>query len=283
MKEQKKMDIFYIVTNDGKDPDYIVTSHVKELLEAEGKACVLCRKDEDKRIIKESVPDKLDCAIVIGGDGSLIEAARVLHRRNVPVLGINMGTLGYLTEVELGGIEEAVKKLVAGDYAQESRMMLEGCFENGEKDVALNDIVVTRKGVLRVIHFRLYVNGELLNSYEADGIIISTPTGSTAYNLSAGGPIVEPTAELIVITPICSHALNTSSIVLSADDEIVIEIGKGRGGGTEEVFTTFDGADVVSLKTGDRVTVRRAETATKLVRLSRMSFLEILRRKMKGN
>lgn len=185
--------------------------------------------------------------------------------------------------MELGGIEEAVQQLVSGNYAQESRMMLEGCFENGGEDVALNDIVVTRKGVLRVIHFRLYVNGELLNSYEADGIIISTPTGSTAYNLSAGGPIVEPTAALIVITPICSHALNTSSIVLSADDEIVIEIGKGRGGGTEEVFTTFDGADVVSLKTGDRVTVRKAEAATKLIRLSRMSFLEILRRKMKGN
>lgn len=277
------MDTFYIVTNDGKDPDYIVTNHVKELLEAEGKSCILCRKDADKRIIKGSVPDRLDCAIVIGGDGSLIEVARVLHKRDVPILGINMGTLGYLTEVELGGIEEAVQQLVSGNYAQESRMMLEGFFENGGKDVALNDIVVTRKGVLRVIHFRLYVNGELLNSYEADGIIISTPTGSTAYNLSAGGPIVEPTAALIVITPICSHALNTSSIVLSADDEIVIEIGKGRGGGTEEVFTTFDGADVVSLKTGDRVTVRKAEAATKLIRLSRMSFLEILRRKMKGN
>lgn len=277
------MDTFYIVTNDGKDPDYIVTNHVKELLEAEGKSCILCRKDADKRIIKSSVPDKLDCAIVIGGDGSLIEVARALHKRDVPILGVNMGTLGYLTEVELGGIEEAVQQLVSGNYAQESRMMLEGCFENGGEDVALNDIVVTRKGVLRVIHFRLYVNGELLNSYEADGIIISTPTGSTAYNLSAGGPIVEPTAALIVITPICSHALNTSSIVLSADDEIVIEIGKGRGGGTEEVFTTFDGADVVSLKTGDRVTVRKAEAATKLIRLSRMSFLEILRRKMKGN
>ncbi len=277
------MDTFYIVTNDGKDPDYIVTNHVKELLEAEGKSCILCRKDADKRIIKGSVPDRLDCAIVIGGDGSLIEVARVLHKRDVPILGINMGTLGYLTEVELGGIEEAVQQLVSGNYAQESRMMLEGCFENGGEDVALNDIVVTRKGVLRVIHFRLYVNGELLNSYEADGIIISTPTGSTAYNLSAGGPIVEPTAALIVITPICSPALNTSSIVLSADDEIVIEIGKGRGGGTEEVFTTFDGADVVSLKTGDRVTVRKAEAATKLIRLSRMSFLEILRRKMKGN
>ena len=133
----------------------------------------------------------------------------------------------------------------------EDRMMLEGIFEDGSKDVSLNDIVISRKGELRVIHFQLYVNGELLKSYEADGIIISTPTGSTAYNLSAGGPIVEPTASLIVITPICSHALNTSSIVLSSDDEIGIEIGMGRHESKEEVFTTFEGADTVVLTTGD--------------------------------
>lgn len=279
----EQMDRFYIVTNDGKDPDYIVTDHVKELLEAAGKTCMLCQKDEAKRIIKSTVPSGIDCAVVIGGDGSLIEVARVLHKRDIPILGINMGTLGYLTEVELGSIEEALGRMIAGEYTLESRMMLEACFENGERDVALNDIVVTRKGVLRVIHFRLYVNGELLNSYEADGIIISTPTGSTAYNLSAGGPIVEPTAAMIVITPICSHSLNTSSIVLSAEDEIVVEIGKGRGGSTEEVFTTFDGADVVPLKTGDRVTIKKSEAATKLIKLSKISFLEILRRKMKGN
>ena len=165
----------------------------------------------------------------------------------------------------------------------EDRMMLEGIFEDGSKDVSLNDIVISRKGELRVIHFQLYVNGEMLNSYEADGIIISTPTGSTAYNLSAGGPIVEPTASLIVITPICSHALNTSSIVLSSDDEIGIEIGMGRHESKEEVFTTFDGADTVVLTTGDKVTVRRSEASTKIMKLSKVSFLETLRRKMKGN
>ena len=221
--------------------------------------------------------------IVIGGDGSLIEAARVFYAREVPILGINMGTLGYLTEVEVKDIDGGLRQLIKGDYALESRMMIEGIFADGERDVALNDIVVSRKGVLRVLHFKLYVNGELLNSYEADGIIISTPTGSTAYNLSAGGPIVEPTASLIVITPICSHALNTSSIVLSAEDEIVIEIGRGRNGTVEEVFTTFDGADMVSLKTGERVVIRRSRADTKIVKLSKIGFLEILRRKMKGN
>ena len=191
--------------------------------------------------------------------------------------------MGYLTEVEVSHIEEAVSQIIAGDYSTENRMMLEGTFLDGSKDISLNDIIVSRKGSLRVIHFDLYVEGELLNSYKADGVIISTPTGSTAYNLSAGGPIVQPTASMIVITPICSHALNTSSIVLSADDEIEIRIGEGRNGTTEEVLVAFDGADMVTLFTGDTVKIRKSEAVTKIMKLSKVSFLEILRRKMKGN
>ena len=260
-----------------------MTSEVKELLEAAGKVCILCRKDENKKIIKSSVPNEVDCAIVIGGDGSLIEVARLFWEKEIPILGVNMGTLGYLTEVEVGGIDAAVRQLAAGDYVLERRMMLKGIFEDGRSDVSLNDIVVSRKGELHIIHFRLYVNGELLNDYEADGVVLSTPTGSTAYNLSAGGPIVEPTASLIVITPICSHALNTRSIVLSSDDEIVIEIGPGRNGSREEVYVAFDGADAVSLKTGDKVTVRKSSASTTMIKLSKVSFLETLRGKMKGN
>ncbi len=277
------MDRFLIVTNDGKDTDYKVTNKIKQLLEDAGKSCVLCEKDANKRIIKKSIPDDIDAVIVIGGDGSLIEAARALQKHDTPILGINMGTLGYLTEVEISDIEEAVKKIIAEDYILEKRMMLEGIFDNGHKDICLNDIIASRKGALRVIHFDLFVNGELLNSYKADGVIISTPTGSTAYNLSAGGPIVEPTASMIVITPICSHALNTSSIVLSAEDEIVIRIGEGRNGTIEEVLVAFDGADTVTLYTGDTVTIRKSDAETKIMKLSKVSFLEIMRRKMKGN
>ncbi|MDE6829039.1 MAG: NAD(+)/NADH kinase, partial [Lachnospiraceae bacterium] len=167
-------------------------------------------------------------------------------------------------------------------FVLEKRMMLKGFFRDGKADVSLNDIVVSRKGELHIIHFRLYVNGELLNDYEADGVVLSTPTGSTAYNLSAGGPIVEPTASLIVVTPICSHALNSRSIVLSSEDEIEIEIGLGRNGSREEVYVTFDGADTVTLRTGDRVTVKKSEASTIFMKLSKVSFLETLRRKMKG-
>ena len=277
------MERFYIVTNDGKDADGRVTAKVRQLLTDAGKTCVLCEKDGDKKIIREKIPEKIDCAVVIGGDGSLIEVARFLHGRNIPVLGINMGTLGYLTEVEVNHIEDAFAQILEGDYTLEDRMMLEGTLQDGRKDISLNDIVVSRKTEIRLIHFRIYVNGELLNTYEADGVIISTPTGSTAYNLSAGGPIVEPTASMIVITPICPHALNTSSIVLSAEDEIVIEIAEGRHDAVEEAMVAFDGADTLPLVTGDRVTIRRAGASTRLMRLSRISFLEMLRRKMKGN
>ena len=277
------MERFLIVTNDGKDTEQTVTRQVVKLLEEAGKACILCQKDENKKIIESSVPKEVDCAVVIGGDGSLIEVARLFWEKEIPILGVNMGTLGYLTEVEVGGIDAAVRQLAAGDYVLERRMMLKGIFEDGRSDVSLNDIVVSRKGELHIIHFRLYVNGELLNDYEADGVVLSTPTGSTAYNLSAGGPIVEPTASLIVITPICSHALNTRSIVLSSDDEIVIEIGPGRNGSREEVYVAVDGADAVSLKTGDKVTVRKSSASTTMIKLSKVSFLETLRGKMKGN
>ena len=282
---------FWIVTNDGKDTNHAVTEKVKELLEIAGRSCILCEKDAEKNIIRERIPDMIDCAIVIGGDGSLIEVARTLWKRDVPILGINMGTLGYLTEVEVSNLAEDITQMLKGDYLYEERMMLEGMFPNGKKDVALNDIVVSRKGDdLRIIYFKLFVNGELLNSYEADGIIISTPTGSvatptgsTGYSMSAGGPIVEPTASLTVITPICSHALNTRSIVLSSDDEIVIEIGEGRRGNIEKVLVTFDGATSVPLETGDRLTICKAKESTKIMKINKISFLEILRRKMKGN
>lgn len=177
----------------------------------------------------------------------------------------------------------ALDSLIEDKYTVEERMLLKGILPNGREDVALNDIIVTRYGSLRLIAFRVYVNGELLNTYQADGIILSTPTGSTAYNLSAGGPIVEPTASLIVLTPICSHALNTSSIILSVEDEIVIEIGSRRENEVEEAVVAFDGTDILKMRTGERIRVKKADETMKLMKINQVSFLETLRRKMKGN
>mgnify|MGYP002797423246 CR=1 FL=1 len=277
------MDCFYIITNRLKDRDFAVTNEIRRYIEKHGKKCILSEKDEEGHILPGTVPEEADCALVLGGDGTLIRAVRDLGDSNLPLLGINLGTLGFLTDVELKDFREALDRLFTGTPDIEERMMIEGVAGDGIRDLAVNDIVIAREGKIRIVQFNLYVNGVLLNTYLADGVIISTPTGSTGYNLSAGGPIVEPTARLFVVTPICSHALNTSSVVLSADDVIEIEICEGRYGKQEKVSLCFDGAEQMTLVTGERVSIRRAEKTARLVKLSRESFMKTMRKKMKGN
>lgn len=276
------MDKFYIVTNHTKDADQRITSKIREYLEIKGKQCVFPVMDGEY-IVADSVPEDIDCAIVIGGDGTLIRASGVLVFDGIPILGVNLGTLGYLTEVEVQNIEPAIDQLISGDYFIEDRMMLYGKVRGEKREIALNDIVVSRNSGLRILSFHLYVNGEFLNTYQADGIIISTPTGSTAYNLSAGGPIIEPTASMILVTPICSHALTKGSIVFSADDEVVIELGSRRENMREEAVISFDGSELTTFATGDRIVIKKARETTRLVKLKKTSFLETLREKMKGN
>ena len=277
------MDIFYIITNRLKDTDYSITNEIRDYIMSCGKKCFVSEKDGEGHIIPGTVPEEAECGLVLGGDGTLIRAVRDLRERNLPLLGINLGTLGYLADVELKDYREAVDRLVSGTPDIEERMMLEGSFRNSRKDIAMNDIVLAREGKVRIVSFNIYVNGTLLNTYHADGVILSTPTGSTGYNLSAGGPVVEPTAELIVITPICSHALNTSSVVLSADDVIEVEICEGRYGRQEQVSLCFDGAEQTTLVTGERVCIRKPGQTARLIKLSRESFLKTMRKKMKGN
>ncbi len=282
------MEKFYIITNYTKDGDNRITRQIKACIESYGKTCILCEKNEKEEIIVETIPEDIDCALVIGGDGTFIQASRLLFGHDVPMLGINMGTLGYLTEVEVQNVEEAIAQLMRGEYSIERRMMLYGSvFSQGTdkiSDVALNDIVLNRDGLMKIVHFDLYVNGQLLNSYQADGLIVSTPTGSTAYNLSAGGPIVEPTASLMVITPICSHALlNSRSIVFSDEDEITIQISSRKDGQIDQAAITFDGDDFIPLQTGDKVVIKKAWETAQIIKLSKISFLETLREKMKGH
>lgn len=277
------MDCFYIITNKLKDKDYSITNEIRTYIEENGKRCILSQKDEEGHIIPGTVPENADCALVLGGDGTMIRAIRDMGGSVLPLLGINLGTLGYLADVELKDFHSALNRLFVDMPDIEERMMLEGVTGKGKRNIAVNDIVLTREGNIRIVQFNVYVNGTLLNTYMADGVIISTPTGSTGYNLSAGGPVVEPTAQMIVITPICSHALNTSSVVLSAGDVIEVEICEGRYGRQEEVSLCFDGAEQMTLVTGDRVCIRRAEETARLVKLSRESFMKTMRRKMKGN
>ena len=277
------MDCFYIITNKLKDKDYAITNEIRQYIEDHGKTCFLSEKDGEGHIIPGTVPEEAQCGLVLGGDGTLIRAVRDLGEHSLPLLGINLGTLGYLADVELKDFRGALDRLFGGQPDIEARMMLEGAFRNSRKDIAMNDIVLAREGKVRIVSFNIYVNGALLNTYQADGVILSTPTGSTGYNLSAGGPVVEPTAQMIVITPICSHALNTSSVVLSADDIIEVEVCEGRYGRQEQVSLCFDGAEQTTLVTGERVCIRRAAQTAKLIKLSRESFMKTMRKKMKGN
>lgn len=277
------MDCFYIITNKLKDKDYAITNEIRQYIEDHGKTCFLSEKDGEGHIIPGTVPEEAQCGLVLGGDGTLIRAVRDLGEHSLPLLGINLGTLGYLADVELKDFRGALDRLFGGQPDIEERMMLEGAFRNSRKDIAMNDIVLAREGKVRIVSFNIYVNGALLNTYQADGVILSTPTGSTGYNLSAGGPVVEPTAQMIVITPICSHALNTSSVVLSADDVIEVEVCEGRYGRQEQVSLCFDGAEQTTLVTGERVCIRRAAQTAKLIKLSRESFMKTMRKKMKGN
>lgn len=284
------MENFYIITNKSKDPDFEITNRIRDYLTERGKTCII-QNQESPKIGKgytdsNLVQDNVDCVLVLGGDGTLLQAAVDLADLTVPFLGINLGTLGFLAEVNKDDIEEALSKLIAGEYEIENRMMLVGyVFQSGndfpsDNTRALNDIVITRKGSLQIITFTISVNGQFLHRYSADGMIVATPTGSTGYNLSAGGPVVDPKAELMVISPICPHSMQHNSIVLSPEEEVTITIETGHDGVLQEVEAIYDGSHRVTLRTGDKIVMKRSEKTTGIVKLNKVSFLESLHNKM---
>ena len=282
---------FFIIANRIKDPDLMIAGKIKDKIEQLGGECViqhLAHADGEggyKYTDPAQVPGDVDCVLVLGGDGTVLQASRDLVKRNIPLFGINLGTLGYLAEIGKEDVEQALGKLTADEYLLEKRMMLEGnVFRSGKQaisDVALNDIVISRSGKLRVMDYHIFVNGRFLNSYSADGIIISTPTGSTAYNLSAGGPIVSPSASMILITPIAPHTLTARSVILPDDVTVKIEIGE-RAGNDESAEATFDGDASVEMKCRDYIEIRKSDRTVQFVKIDQVSFLEILRRKMSG-
>ena len=284
------MDTFYIITNYQKDPEMTVAHEIREYLKSKGKTCYIQQKEvEDPQgryryTDAQHVSDEVECVLVLGGDGTLLQAARDLVDRSIPLLGINMGTLGYLAEIDRKNIFPALDKLIGGEYTVEHRMMLTGtAFHQSRRmlaDIALNDIVISRNGRLRVVDFNVYVDGAFLSSYTADGIIISTPTGSTGYNLSVGGPIVAPEASLILLTAIAPHTLNSRPIVLPDFVEITIEIGTNHGTDIDGAEATFDGDTSVKLSSGDRIVITRSMWEALMIKTKNTSFLEILREKM---
>ena len=283
------MDKFYIITNSDKDKDFQITNEIVSYLKKNGKKC---QGQQAERKLEgayhytnpELIPEGTQCILVLGGDGTLLQAARDVVYRKIPMLGINLGTLGFLAEVDRQSIHAALDKLIADDYEIEERMMLTGTVWHGDKiigqDIALNDIVIGREGPLRVVRFKNYVNDVYLNSYNADGIIIATPTGSTGYSLSCGGPIVSPNAAMTLMTPIAPHTLNTRSIIFPEEDVITVELGEGRRQVQEQGLASFDGDTEIPIVTGDRIVIQKASASVKILKLNHLSFVEVLRQKM---
>lgn len=280
---------FFIIANAAKDKNLVLSKKLKAYIEEKGGTCSIKERNategEINRIHAKELPEKVDCILVLGGDGTLIRAARDMDNRNIPLIGVNLGTLGYLCELEETNVFEAIDRIFKEEYVIEERMMLSGCVSLQEKEFpahsALNDIVIYRAGKLQVVSLKLYVNGKFLYNYFSDGLIISTPTGSTAYSMSAGGPIVDPKAELILITPINAQAMTAKSIVISSHEELVVEV-MPRNGRTDEecAEVAFDGDNIAKLKPGEKITIQKAVESTRVLKLSQTSFLETLRKKM---
>lgn len=278
---------FLIYTNKNKDHNLETTERIRKYLEAEGQKVSVLVKGPDRKVKTDGetqeIAEDVDCILVLGGDGTVLQAAREPKKNHIPIIGVNLGTLGYMTEIEPSNLEEALKRLINGDYKQEARMMLNGKVylpDGVEEGWALNDIVISRRGSLQIIRFNIYVNGQFLNDYSADGMIVTTPTGSTGYNLSAGGPIIEPKAKLITLTPICPHSLNRTSIILSPEDVIEIEISEGKEGQIQTMDANFDGSHTVEMRTGDRIRIAQSEKITEFIQLNQESFLKVLHKKM---
>lgn len=282
---------FLIYTNKNKDKNLVNTSRIKSYLECMGQKVTLKIKEknwtndnsEDSEEAKD-IPTDVDYMIVLGGDGTVLQAARETKKLFIPIIGVNLGTLGYMTEIEMANIEEALDQLIAENYTKESRMMLNGkvtfhCGKPWEEGWALNDIVISRRGSMQMIYLDIYVNGQFLHRYKADGVIVATPTGSSSYSLSAGGPLVIPDAKLIMLTAICPHSLNHRSIVLKPEDVVEIEIPTGREGQKQTVEANFDGTHKISMCTGDRIRIVQSEKITEFLRLNQVSFMEVLHKK----
>lgn len=274
------------ITNIDKDPDL---SHTLQLVDwvAKGGHNVFIKDIIYKKINKgisvsttDEIYSKSDFVVVLGGDGTILRVARKAALYNTPILGINFGTLGYLADVERNDAIEAITKVLENQYTVEKRMMLEAFLERGcishDINLALNEVCVTNLAYSRMISLDIQINGKYVDTVRADGIIVSTPTGSTAYNLSAGGPILSPDTELMTITHICPHTLYSRPIVVSGEDEIKIQV----NGSFNNVQFTCDGQNGRPLRDRDVVVIKKSNYYTNIIKTTNLNFYDIMRRKM---
>jgi NAD+ kinase len=223
------------------------------------------------------VAAKADLFLSFGGDGTMLHLIRALGKMQKPILGINLGRLGFLTEVQMDGLYKAIDALLQGNYSVETRMMLQAREANSASvEMALNDVVISKQSEAKLISISITVGSSFLNRFIADGVIISTPTGSTAYNLSSGGPVILPGSQSMVITPICPHLLSIRSVVVPAESTITIKVETDQ----DAVLTSFDGSPPRPLSSGSGIELSRAALEAQLVRLANYDFARTLRTKL---
>jgi NAD+ kinase len=235
--------------------------------------------------VEQVEPEKIaacaDLVLVLGGDGTMIAAARLMGDAEVPVLGVNYGGLGYLAEFRIEEVYEALESILAGNYRLDKRVMLAVELMRGDQTVTrnrvLNDVVINKSALARIIEIEAYLNQQFVNSFRADGLIVSTPTGSTAYNLSAGGPVIFPSMNAVVITPICPFTLSNRPIVVPDDAVIELRLKTDQ----EDVALTLDGQVGFPLKVDDRVVIHKSQTTFNLVQPTNRNYFDVLRDKLR--
>lgn len=279
---------FLILTKEDTDRmQYFLEEIIQFLWDngADGKYDVLKKEDASKQI---DVPKWYDCILTVGGDGTMIRAAVRTIESGLPLIGINKGHLGYLCDLDENTYQDALKRLINDDFDLEERMLLEGRVVSADgtpvsdEIVAINDIVISSHNGLQVVHLSVDVNGEELTSFNGDGIIFATPTGSTAYNLSASGPIVDPQTSLILMTPLNAHVVGMRSIVLDDTAQVRAHV-KRRNQEELNAVAAFDGTTAITLHDGDSLEVQKSTRTVKFIRLSRINFLDRIRSKLQAD
>ena len=229
---------------------------------------------------RREISQQADLLIVLGGDGTLLSVARVAHPHNIPILAVNLGNLGFLAEISIDELYPTLENILAGKFEIENRMLLNACiWRNGEKvedHNVLNDVVINKGVVARVINLQVLVNGQYMTSYRADGLIIATPTGSTAYSLSAGGPIIHPSMHTLVLSPICPFTLTNRSILIPDQSIIQVKLAAEY----DDVRVTLDGQEGYDMRAGDILKIKKTKTSLQLIRGPNKNYYQILRDKL---
>ncbi len=283
------MNNFCVVVNTDKDNACVCAEKISGYIRDKGLRCSIVENSLHERnnhiyyTDSESIPEDTECVIVLGGDGTMIQAAHDIASKDIPIYGINLGGLGYLTESDPENMFCDIDRLISDNYRVEKRMMLDGTIKKEEGDhtcIALNDFVVNKHDIGKIIGCEVYVNDVLLDSFFADGIIVSTPTGSTAYNLSAGGPIMSPQIESICVTPICPHSLNDKCFVISGNDTVSIKLTKGKNSDMDSAIVVSDGRCVADIITGEEVLIKKSDCYTRIILKEETNFYKRVRSKL---